>query len=49
MKYNSYEYEFKMPDSDVVYTQTRTVEHPDVIIKECTRLGAEVINIKKKK
>ena len=49
MKYSTYKVDFKMPDSDVIYTQERMVEHPDVIIKECTSLGAEVIKIKKVK
>lgn len=47
MKYPTYSVEFKMPDSDTVYIQERTVIDEMVIIKECTQLGAEIIKIKK--
>ena len=47
MKHPTYKAEFTFPDSDTVYTTTRTMEHKDFLERELIKEGAEIISIKK--
>ena len=46
MKYPTFKAEFTFPDSDTVYTTTRTMEHKDLLERELLKEGAKVVSIK---
>ena len=45
MKYPTYKAEFTFPDSDTVYTTTRTMERKEFLEQELIKEGAEIVSI----
>ena len=45
MKYPTYKAEFTFPESDTVYTTTRTVECKSFLEQELIKEGAEIVSI----